>query len=328
MKKILRIVLVLFILLAVSISSLVAYIKLALPDVGPAPDLTIEATPERLARGEYLANAVVGCNECHAKRDFTKFAGPIEPNTFGRGGELFGVEMGFPGNYYAPNITPYGIGNWTDGELFRAITSGVSKDGRALFPIMPYPHFAKMDKEDIYAIIAYIRTLEPIEYTAPKSETTQFPVTLLINTMPQPATFSERPPKEELIKYGEYITNAAICMDCHTQQVKGQYQMDKYMAGGFEFPMPSGGTVRSANITPDAETGIGAWTEEQFLSRFKTYADSTYTPAEVSHGALNTMMPWGYYSKMKDEDLKAIFAYLKSLPPIKNEVEKFTPPTN
>jgi hypothetical protein len=64
------------------------------------------------------------------------------------------------------------------------------------------------------------------------------------------------------------------------------------------------------------------------LNRFKTYADSAYTPITITQGALNTMMPWGYYSKMKEEDLKAIFAYLKSLPPIKNEVEKFTPPTN
>jgi mono/diheme cytochrome c family protein len=328
MKKVFRIVVVLGILLVVSISSLIAYVKLALPDVGPAPDLTIEATPERLIRGEYLANAVVGCNECHAKRDFSKFAGPIEPNTFGRGGELFGVEMGFPGNYYAPNITPFGIGSWTDGEVFRAITTGVSKDGRALFPIMPYPHFAKMDKEDIYSIIAYIRTLEPIEYTAPKSETIEFPVTLLLNTMPKQASFTERPTQDELLKYGEYITNAALCMDCHTQQVKGEYMMDKYMAGGFEFQIPTGGVVRSANITPDRVTGIGAWTEEQFLARFKIYADSTYVPAEVGKGAFNTMMPWGYYSKMKDEDLKAIFTYLKSLPPIENEVTKFTPPAN
>jgi mono/diheme cytochrome c family protein len=328
MKKLFKVLFILVALLIVSISSLVAYVKFALPDVGPAPDLTIEATPERLVRGEYLANAVVGCNECHAKRDFTKFAGPIEPNTFGRGGELFGVGMGFPGNYYSPNITPYAIGNWTDGELFRAITTGVSKDGRALFPIMPYPHFGKMDKEDIYSIIAYIRTLEPVEYTAPKSETLEFPVTLLINTMPKPATFSERPTQDDLLKYGEYITNAALCMDCHTQQVKGAYLMDKYMAGGFEFPMPTGGIVRSANITPDRNTGIGTWTEEQFLSRFRMYSDSAYVPPTISKGAYNTMMPWGYYSKMKEEDLKAIFAYLKSLPPVENEVTKFTPPQN
>jgi hypothetical protein len=102
--------------------------------------------------------------------------------------------------------------------------------------------------------------------------------------------------------------------------------MDKYMAGGFEFPIPTGGIVRSANITPDRETGIGAWTEEQFLSRFRTYSDSSYAPAAVEQGAFNTMMPWGYYSKMKEEDLKAIFTYLKSLTPVKNEVTKFSSP--
>src|SRR5688572_33018620 len=129
MKKILKIFGVLIIVVIVGISILLTYVKSALPDVGDAPDLKIDATPEMLARGEYLANNVVGCVECHATRDFTKFAGPIVPGSDGQGGELFGTQLGFPGEYYAPNITPSGIGDWTDGEVFRAVTSGVSRDG-------------------------------------------------------------------------------------------------------------------------------------------------------------------------------------------------------
>jgi mono/diheme cytochrome c family protein len=325
MKKILKIFLVLIILIVVSIASLLTYVKVALPDVGEAPDLKIEATPEMLARGEYLANNVVGCVECHSTRDFTKFAGPIVQGSQGQGGELFGSMLGFPGEYYAPNITPSGIGDWTDGEVFRAVTSGVSKDGHALFPIMPYPHFGTMDKEDIYAVIAYIRTLKPIENTPPKSSS-PFPMSFIINTIPKPPAFTTIPPKEELIKYGEYITNAALCKDCHTVQIQGEYQMDKYMAGGFKMPMNSGGTVITANLTPDKKTGIGNWTEQQFLSRFKMYADSSYVPANVNPGEFNTMMPWAYYSRMNEEDLKAIFAYLQSIKPIENMVVKFEPP--
>lgn len=324
MKKFLKILLVLILIVVVGIAGLLTYVKLALPDVGAAPDLKIEATPEMLARGEYLANNVVGCVECHATRDFSRFAGPIDPASAGKGGELFGSLLGFPGEYYAPNITPYGIGDWTDGELFRAVTSGVSKDGRALFPIMPYPHFGTMDKEDIYAVIAYIRTLKPIEYTAPAS-TSAFPMNFIINTIPKPPAFSPVPPKEDLIKYGEYMTNAALCKDCHTAQVQGEYQMDKYMAGGFAMPLVSGGVVRTANITPDKKTGIGNWTEQQFLSRFKMYADSSYVPHAVNPGEFNTMMPWTYYARMKEEDLKAIFAYLQSLKPVENMVVKFEP---
>jgi mono/diheme cytochrome c family protein len=326
MKKFFKILLVIFLFFLLCIAGLLTYVKTALPDVGAAPDLKIETTPEMLERGAYLANNVVGCVECHSTRDFTKFAGPIVPGSSGQGGELFGPLLGFPGEYYAPNITPYGIGEWTDGEVYRAVTSGVSRDGRALFPIMPYPHFGTMAQEDVYAIIAYIRTLKPVEFTPPKSSS-KFPMNFIINTIPKAPAFTSVPPKEELVKYGEYITNAALCKDCHTQQIQGEYQMDKYMAGGFRMPMVSGGTVITANITPDKKTGIGNWTEEQFVSRFKMYADSTYVPATVNQGEFNTMMPWAYYSRMKEEDLKAIFAYLQSIKPVENVVVKFEPPT-
>ena len=89
--------------------------------------------------------------------------------------------------------------------------------------------------------------------------------------------------------------------------------------------MPGGGVVRSANITPDAETGIAKWTEEMFVNRFKSYTDSTYKPADIKPGEFNTVMPWTMYGNMKTEDLKAIYAYLRTVKPVKNEVEKFSP---
>jgi mono/diheme cytochrome c family protein len=322
MKKILKIFLVLIVIVVAGIAGLLIYVKVALPNIGEAPDIKIEATLEMLDRGEYLANNVVGCVACHSERDFNKFAGPMIPTSAGQGGELFGSQLGFPGEYYAPNITPSGIGSWTDGEVFRAVTNGVSKDGHALFPIMPYPHFGTMAKEDVYAVIAYIRTLKPIENKPPAS-TSAFPMNFIINTIPKAPAFNSIPPKDDMIKYGEYMTNAALCKDCHTVQIKGEYQMDKYMAGGFAMPMITGGTVHSANITPDKKTGIGNWTEQQFLSRFKMYADSSYIPATIKPGEFNTMMPWDYYSRMKEEDLKAIFAYLQSIKPIDNMVVKW-----
>ena len=87
------------------------------------------------------------------------YAGPIIEGTFGGGGEKFGKEAGFPGTLYSKNITPYALHNWTDGEIFRATTSGETKDGKALFPLMGYPAYGKMDREDVYSIIAYVRTL-------------------------------------------------------------------------------------------------------------------------------------------------------------------------
>lgn len=322
MKKVLKIVLIMFIVIAVAITGLIGYVKTALPDIAAAEDLKIEYTKERIARGEYLANNVSMCIDCHSERDFTTFGGPLVKGTEGKGGEKFSKELGFPGDFYAPNITPAAIGNWTDGELFRAITTGVSKDGHALFPVMPYLNIGQLDKEDVYSIIAYIRTLKPIESTIPKSEP-MFPVSILINTMPKEASFAAIPAKEELVPYGKYLFTAASCSDCHTPMDKGVPIEGKFAAGGFEFNLPDGMVLRSANLTPDKQTGLGNWTEQQFVARFKMYSDSTYVPYKVEPGQFQTLMPWMAYTNMEEHDLKAIFAYLQSLPAVNNQVVRF-----
>ncbi|MCX6182056.1 MAG: c-type cytochrome [Bacteroidetes bacterium] len=320
MKKI-----ILYSLLAivVIIISLISYVKTALPNVGDPEDLKIEYTQKRIERGNYLANSVAACMDCHSTRNWSLFAGPLVEGTLGKGGEEFTQDFGFPGHYYARNITPYGIGNWTDGELFRAITSGVNKDGKALFPVMPHPSYGKLDREDIYSIIAYLRTLAPITNDLPEAES-DFPMNIIINTIPKKAEFSTIPKEEDQLAYGKYLFTMASCTECHTQQEKGTPVEGMEMAGGFEFPMFTGGVVRSANITPDKETGIGNWTEEHFVRRFKMYTDSSYVSSKVEKNQFQTVMPWMMYGTMKESDLKAMFAYIKTLKPIKNEVVKFT----
>jgi hypothetical protein len=113
-------------------------------------------------------------------------------------------------------------------------------------------------------------------------------------------------------------------MDCHTKQDKGKFVGEPY-AGGFEFKLPDGSIVRSANLTPDKTTGLGNWTSEQFIKRFKIYAYSSYKNSKVKAGDFQTVMPWTMYSGMYQEDLEAIFNYLQSLAPVYNHVEKFTP---
>lgn len=322
MKKILKVVLIILVVIVVAITGLIGYVKTALPDIAAAEDLKIEYTEARIERGGYLANNVAMCIDCHSTRDFTIFGGPLVPGTEGKGGEKFSKELGFPGDFYASNITPAALGSWTDGELFRAITTGVSKDGHALFPVMPYLNIGQLDKEDVYAIIAYIRTLKPIENTIPKSEPV-FPVSILINTMPKKASFTTIPPKEELVAYGKYIFTASSCGDCHTPMEKGERIADKFAAGGMEFNLPDGTVVRSANLTPDKQTGLGNWTEKQFVARFKLYSDSTYVSYKVGPGEFKTLMPWTAYTNMEEQDLKAIFVYLQSIPAVTNQVIKF-----
>jgi len=100
-----------------------------------------------------------------------------------------------------------------------------------------------------------------------------------------------------------------------------------YMAGGFEFPFPDSTEVRSPNLTPDKATGIGSWTAQQFIERFRFFSDSTFVPYTVKPGQFKTVMPWTFYAGMKEEDLRAIFAYLQSLPAVKNPVVKFSIPS-
>lgn len=303
----------------------VAYLQFAFPKVSPAEDLRIEYTPDRIARGAYLANHVTVCMDCHSSRDFSLFSGPPAPGTLGAGGDRFDHSIGLPGVFYAKNITPHGISNYNDGELYRVITTGVTNDGRAMFPLMPYSYYGKMDPEDIYSIISYIRSLPAVESEIPDSKA-DFPVNLLLRTMPVNATSTPKPDPSDQVAYGGYMINASGCAECHTQvDPQGTIIKDQLYAGGRNFPFPDGSKVTSSNLTQDKETGIGSWTEEMFVTRFKQYADSGYVNPKIAPGEFNSNMPWTMYSGMKEEDLKAIYAYLKTVEPIPNQVVKFTP---
>ena len=310
--------------IAVLIGVIISYLKLALPNVGDPEELTIELTPERVERGKYLAHSVTICMDCHAIRDWSKFSGPPTEGTLGKGGDRFDQTVGLPGVYYAKNITPFGIERYTDGELLRVITTGVTKEGRAMFPLMPYLNYGKMDHEDIYDIIAYVRSLSPIESTIPES-VSDFPMSLIINTLPQKANPQKKPDPNDELAYGAYMINASGCVECHTQVDKGQIIKELSFSGGREFFFPNGAVVRSANITQDPETGIGKWTREQFMARFKLYADSSYVIPGVKPDEFNTIMPWTMYAHMKESDLSAIFTYLQTIKAIPNTVTKFSP---
>ena len=298
------------------------YMYIAYPSVGAPPAVTVRATPEMLQRGEYIARHVSLCAGCHSARDWRYYAGPLISGTEGRGGERFGEEVGIPGNLYAPNITPAGIGDWTDGELIRAITSGVNKSGKPLFPLMPYLNFGQLSQEDVYSVVAYIRSLPPIKYEVPE-RSLNFPLNLIVRTIPQAGHFQPPPDTSDEVAYGRYMITAAGCAECHTPMDHGKPLPGMEYAGGMEFRFPDGSVVRSANITPDKGTGIGDWTKEFFIEQFKEYEKpeaATITPEPRK----NTMMPWTLYSGMKDKDLAALYAYLRTVPAVSHQVERYS----
>ena len=121
------------------------------------------------------------------------------------------------------------------------------------------------------------------------------------------------------------LFRSAGCVECHTPMVKGKPVWEEAYSGGREFLLP-GGVVTTANLTPDKETGIGNWTEEMFINRFKAFADSSYIPHDVNiESEFNTLMPWTLYAGMDAADLKAIYAYLKTLEPRKRQITLFAP---
>lgn len=277
-----------------------------------------------LQRGEYLANHVAGCMDCHSKRDFEKYSGPVIPGTEGGGGIVFDQKFGIPGVLHGKNITPdkeTGIGNWTNEEILRAITQGISKNGDTLFPLMPYPSFNRMAKEDLQCIITYIKTLKPIKNKVPERQlmipiATAYPGPVLQASVDG----NVRPAESDKVKYGEYLITMADCGTCHSPLTPHGPDMKRRYAGGYTFETATY-KVASANITPDTLTGIGKWGEEQFMAKFIPYRDEKNY--NVKPGKTNTIMPLSLYAGMKDDDLKAIYAYLRTVQPISNKVEKY-----
>ncbi|MDH4066015.1 MAG: c-type cytochrome [Acidobacteriota bacterium] len=325
MRTLLKIVGVLLALLLVVAGAGLAYFLNRFPDVPPPQAARLPTAPEALARGEYLARHVMLCVDCHSQRDFSKFAGPIRAETFGGGGERFDhATAGVPGTIITPNITPVGLREWTDGELMRAVTEGVSRDGRALFPVMPYVNYGQLAEDDVKAALAYVRTLAPVE-SHPPARALDFPMNLIVRMIPRQASFGARPSPEDTVSYGRYLVTAAACGDCHTPlDDQGQPLPGMDFAGGFEFRHPElGYRIRSANITPDADTGIGRWTASQFVDKFKGLEgpdDRVLTDEEQRQ---NTAMPWRQYAGMTREDLSAIYAYLRTLKPVVHRVDTF-----
>src|SRR5215831_1311168 len=108
MKKVLKILSMLLGVILLTVVAIAAYVKIALPNVGPAPEIKVAKTPAQIQRGEYLANHVLVCMDCHSTRNWGEFGAPPVPGTLGKGGEIFDKTMGFPGTYYSANITPAG----------------------------------------------------------------------------------------------------------------------------------------------------------------------------------------------------------------------------
>jgi hypothetical protein len=179
MKKALLVVVVALLLV---LAASVVYVRFLMPRQRPPADFQVQITPERVARGRYLVEHVLLCNDCHSERDWTLYGGPPKPplgagrECMTRETETIGIMVSegqgnFPGVLCIRNITPdpeSGIGDWTDGEIIRAIREGVDHQGLGLFPIMPYFIYRSISDQDVQAVVAYMRDLTPIRAERPE----------------------------------------------------------------------------------------------------------------------------------------------------------------
>ena len=260
-------------------------------------------------RGSYLVNGPVACSNCHATRakDFS-----IVPGMEFAGGFHL-VDPAF--DVYTANITPdkeTGIGEWTDEQIITAIREGKDKDGKIIFPPMPVPTYNNMSDDDVKAIVAYLHTLKPVHNEVPESKWN-----IPQQAMP-PAKGLPAPPTTDKVAYGGYIVNSlAHCFECHTTPgANGAPDFANHLgAGGFEITLAPGMVVRTANITSDPETGIGKWSDEDI----KKALTEGVTPTGQH---ISPPMPFPFFKNMTPDDLDAVVAYLRTVPPVVNKVER------
>ena len=244
-------------------------------------------------RGEYVAR-LSNCVACHSVPNAPAFSG--------------GLKMATPlGAIYTTNITPdadTGIGKWTDAQLAKAIREGVRPDGTIIGPPMPVEFLRALSDEDLASIIVWLRSQKPVKKVVAKS---QYKIPLPPSYGPPVANVAT-PPKSDQLKYGAYLVSVGHCLECHTPQVKGRLDMTKAGAGGRTFEGPFGQSL-SRNITPEATTGLGNWTDAEIERAVRTGVAK-----DGSH--LKPPMAFANYAKVNAEDMRAILAYLKTLKPL------------
>jgi mono/diheme cytochrome c family protein len=257
-------------------------------------------------RGEYLVNTVAACGNCHTQRSSDLMP---DQSKYLAGGSRFDIP---PGLAFSKNITSdrdTGIGTWTDDQITVAIREGKTKEGNLIGPPMPIDYYNKLSNDDTRAMVAYLRSVKAVRNEVPESK-----YKIPLRAEP-PAKGDPAPPKTDKVAYGKYLATMAHCAECHTPMAGPKRDYEKqFGAGGFRFEI-GGKFVFSRNITSDPETGIGAWTDDQIKRAIVDGVDK-------DGKKLIPQMPYPYFKNLTSEDLDAIVAYVRTIPPVKKAIDK------
>lgn len=280
----------------------------------PLTGYQIASSTKRIERGKYLVNGVLGCFRCHAEVDSARPGWPALDYRLGSGNLLYKDDSIA---LYAPNISSdkeTGAGTWSDDMFIRALRNGIGHDGRAL-TAMPWWTYRSLSDEDLFSVICYLRSLQPIENNVPmrhlnpasEKQLQNEPRSLQVINVAEPDTST-------ILAKGKYLVTIGECLGCHT----AWYERNPGYFGGGN-PIANERTdsiIVSANISSDA-SGIGTWNDETFIRVIRT----------GKNGSLHHTMPWITFRNMNDGDLKAIFAALKTTFPVEHHIANGMKPT-
>lgn len=296
-------------LLALSAALWTAVVADTVP--APPPLASLDASAEQ---GKYLATAG-NCASCHTAEGKAPYSG--------------GVRFETPfGTLYSTNITPdsaTGIGDWGFEDFYRAMKQGIRPDGNHLYPAFPYTSFAKMTEEDIASLYLHLQTVAPVTRTNQTNDM-NFPfdqrplLAFWKSAFHDTASHQPDPAQSETWNRGAYLVDAvAHCGACHSpRNGLGVEQKDQALTGGIYMDKVSRGGYRhwsAVNLTP-AQTGLGAWSEEDFVSYFKT-GQNRHTTV---HGPMSKVVVKSTHY-LEEEDLRAVATYLKGIPAKAREVD-------
>jgi len=293
---------------------------------------TVSAT-ERVAsetvleRGQYLAETVALCAQCHSEpNDEIDGRPPLTPNYAGIDCPAWGKDMNPRGkdsadfvtsNLCEPNITPdplTGIGGWSKAEIIQAFRDGLRPDGAPLHPNM-WLNLHAVSDEDAEAIASYIQTLPPVVHEQPgrgRVLSDRIHKVSLASLPPSPA---KTPDRSDEAAYGKYLTDIGRCRYCHTpNDAPGRERKGKAFTGGARYwvggrYLPGARVVVTPNLTTHPE-GLGVLSRDDFIALFRERGNGRKVPF-----SRNTVMPWVAFAGMTDQDLGAVWAYLQTLPP-------------
>ncbi len=316
MKKAFKALLYLCVLLILVLVGFVGFLEVrGIPkyDAPKEPDIKVEVTPERVVTGAKIAS--VQCIFCHKSPD-----GKVS------GKQVTDMPPEF-GEIHSANITQskeHGIGNWTDGEIIYFLRTGVRKNGQYAPIYMPkYPH---LSDEDIKCVVAWLRSdqaavqaSEPPTVKPIPSLLVKFLCLVAFKPLPYPPSPIPQPDTTNVKEYGKYLVVGRYdCWTCHSADFKTLNFIDPektvgYCQGGNIMYNVEGKKMFTANISPDEKTGIGGWTEDDFRSAMHE---------SKSKSGKTLRYPMLPYTALTDQEVIAIWQYLRSVPKCCNEVDR------